>query len=99
MFALEWALLALWRSWGIEPALMVMGMGVGDIVAACAAGVFTLPDATPAASGRCSLDAAEGSRHHPPLKRYRQAVSQVEKHRGSKIGAARAAPRAQSPIH
>ncbi|MFN6568073.1 type I polyketide synthase [Dendronalium sp. ChiSLP03b] len=43
LFTLEYALFQLWKSWGIEPTA-VMGYGVGEYVAACVAGVFSLED-------------------------------------------------------
>jgi acyl transferase domain-containing protein len=43
LFAVSYALFELWKSWGIEPSL-VMGHDVGEYVAACAAGVFSLED-------------------------------------------------------
>lgn len=44
LFVIEYALARLWMAWGIQPAAMI-GHSIGEYVAACLAGVFTLEDA------------------------------------------------------
>ena len=43
LFAVEYALAQLWLSWGIVPQAL-MGQGIGEYVAACLAGVFSLAE-------------------------------------------------------
>jgi len=43
LFAFEYALAEMWRSWGIEPAV-VLGHSLGEYVAAVIAGVFSMED-------------------------------------------------------
>jgi len=54
LFAFEYSTYQLWKAFGIEP-MTVMGAGIGGIVAACVAGVFTLDDCVKLIAKRAKL--------------------------------------------
>jgi acyl transferase domain-containing protein/SAM-dependent methyltransferase/acyl carrier protein len=83
LFAVEFALAELWRSWGIEPAF-VMGHSLGELTAACVAGVFDLEGALElvAARGRAMQAIADDGEMVSVCADEASVRAAVAEHRG-----------------
>ncbi len=75
VFAVEYALARLWMEWGVEPEAMA-GYSVGELTAACLAGVLTLEDAAALVARRAQLiqELPEGAMTAVPLPEERVAT-------------------------
>jgi len=75
-FAFSYALAQLWRSWGIRPHL-VAGQGVGEVVAACVAGVFGPQDGLALLASRDTGDTAAYERQLARIEFGRPAMDVI----------------------
>ena len=68
LFTIEYALAKMWMSWGLRPSALI-GHSIGEFVAACLAGVFTIEEVTRvvAARGRLMQQMPPGSMLTVPL--------------------------------
>jgi len=84
LFTIEYALAQLWQSWGIEPQGMI-GHSIGEFVAACRAGVFSLEDALKlvATRGRLVQELPAGS-----MLSVRTSAAKLESRLGQELAIA-----------
>ncbi|MBF0318985.1 MAG: amino acid adenylation domain-containing protein [Nitrospirae bacterium] len=83
IFCVEYALARLWLSWGLRPSA-VMGHSIGQYVAACVAGVFSLQDAVTLVCerGRLIQGSTENGSMAVVLSDERTVASLMEKYSG-----------------
>src|SRR6185437_14268235 len=79
LFAFEYALAELWRSWGVEPKVL-LGHSLGEYVAAVVAGVFSVEDGMYLVCARARLmdtlsEAGAMLSIAAPAERVREAIA------------------------
>ena len=87
LFAVEMGLAELWRSWGIEPGV-VMGHSVGEYAAACVSGVFGIEDAMRLVCARGRLMQGMAAGTMVAVFAERAEVEEVVRSRGSEVAIA-----------
>lgn len=82
-FAVEVALAALWRSWGIEPEFL-LGHSLGEYTAACVAGMLPVSDAVRlvAERGRITQQSKIGGSMAAVLAPYEIVAEEIDRSRG-----------------
>ncbi|MEM9490460.1 MAG: type I polyketide synthase, partial [Myxococcota bacterium] len=83
LFSLEYAQACMWRSWGVEPDLL-LGHSLGELVAACIAGIFSLEDGLlmVAARGRLMAQYGGAGEMHAVYARRDEVAEMVARHPG-----------------
>jgi acyl transferase domain-containing protein/acyl carrier protein len=89
LFAVEYALAELWRSWGVEP-VAVLGHSLGEYAAACFAGVMSLEDGLRlvAERGRLLQDLAEAGSMAAIFASRADVVEELARHDPAQISIA-----------
>ncbi|MBT8227818.1 MAG: type I polyketide synthase [Dactylosporangium sp.] len=81
LFAIEYAMAELWRSWGVE-AVAVLGHSLGEYVAACVAGALTLEDGLKLVAERGRLMETLTGTMAAVLAPEREVAEAIAGHRG-----------------
>lgn len=99
-FALQAAAVEMWRAWGVEPAA-IGGIGVGECVAAWAAGIVSIDDAAVLVAARAAALGGTSIHDRERLATLEQVVSRLSRstpHTEFIPGAARESSDREDPV-